>query len=387
MKIYFAPCGLGLGHAGRCIELAKRLKNCDVLFSTYSDAIDFVRREGFRFTSSVPISYWNWPDGAADSWRTMRNLGGRRAGTLLKQIKHEIEQIAVFNPDIIISDTRLSTVIAGTITGKTTITILNQIFVIGPGCSNHSFFRALSNLSSTFMATAWNLSEKIIVPDFPNPYSISKNNLRASNSLKKKMEYVGPILPVKPENLPERENIKRKLGFDSRPLIFIPVSGPKWERWWLGRKIIELFSDFSNCYQVVISLGNGNNAESNNKCENVTIYNWIPNRFELLNACDLVIGRGGHTTITQTLAYGKPMILIPTQEQTEQIFNAKSASDIGVAKVLDQRFLTKKLITKTIKDILNDHSYTANAEKLMKLASKQDAISSIIKLIFSSADS
>lgn len=387
LKIYFAPCGIGLGHAGRCIEIAKKLKNCDILFSTYSDAADFVKKEGFKLALTLPFSYWNWPDGTPDSWRTIRMLSGRIIGTVLKQIKREVEQITVFDPDLIVSDSRLSTVIAGKITNKPIMTILNQTFIVGSGCVHHKFYLTLSNMfSHGFIGSVWNLSEKIIVPDFPMPYSISKNNLRAPPSLMKKMEFVGPILPVKPETLPEKESLKYQLGFDGRPLIYVPVSGPKWERWWLGRKMVELFSNFSEDYQVVISLGDSNNANLCNKKGNVAVYTWISNRFELLKACDLVIGRGGHTTVTQTLAYGKPMILIPTQEQTEQVYNAKTASEIGVAKMLDQRYLSKKLITATIEEIFSNHRYTEKAEKIMGFASKLDAINTIIKLISSTVN-
>ena len=87
MRIYFAPCGIGLGHAGRCIEIAKRLGSCEILFSTYSDAVDFVEKEGFKFIYTVPFSFWNWPDGALDSWRTIRMLTGKLIKNFLKSSK------------------------------------------------------------------------------------------------------------------------------------------------------------------------------------------------------------------------------------------------------------------------------------------------------------
>ncbi len=386
MRIYFAPCGIGLGHAGRCIEIAKRLENCEILFSTYSDAVDFVKKEGFKFSSVTPFSYWNWPDGAADSWRTLRMLPRKIIEAFLRQIKSEIKQIIAFDPDVIVSDSRLSAVIAGKIINKPTITILNQTFTIGSGVIHHKFYLALSKIFFYgFIGFSWNLSKKIVVPDFPMPYTISKNNLKPSAGLQKKMEYVGPILPVKPETLSEKDDLKRKLGFDSRPLIYVPISGPKWERWWLGEKMVKSLSDCPKNYQVVISLGNSNSfsarASHSSKNENISVYNWIHNRFEMLKACDLVICRGGHTTVTNALSYGKPMILIPTQEQTEQIYNAKTVSEMGIAKIIDQRFLQKELIIESINEIFSDYKYIERAEEIMKFASKLDAISTVIKMI------
>jgi UDP:flavonoid glycosyltransferase YjiC (YdhE family) len=47
------------------------------------------------------------------------------------------------------------------------------------------------------------------------------------------------------------------------------------------------------------------------------------------------------------MSYGKPMILIPTPSHTEQISNAKQASDLGVAKVIQQENVTReKLLEK-----------------------------------------
>jgi len=46
--------------------------------------------------------------------------------------------------------------------------------------------------------------------------------------------------------------------------------------------------------------------------------------------------------------YGKPMILIPTPNHTEQLNNAKQTKDLGVAQILRQEDLSKQeLLNKT----------------------------------------
>ena len=49
MRIQFSPCGVGLGHVGRCVPIARRLEKdgADVLFTTYSEGLQFVQQEGF----------------------------------------------------------------------------------------------------------------------------------------------------------------------------------------------------------------------------------------------------------------------------------------------------------------------------------------------------
>ncbi|OYT54465.1 MAG: hypothetical protein B6U77_02770 [Candidatus Hecatellales archaeon ex4484_218] len=387
MRIYFAPCGIGLGHVGRSLEVAKYLKlkkpDCKILFSTYSDALIPLKTEGFRFVEAPKFEYWVWPDGTPDPWRTLKWLSGKILGVFLKQLKFEVKQVASFKPDIIFSDSRLSTTIVGWLLGKPVITMLNQFHVVAPGFVHYKILQTLSDIFSfTFLADGWGLSSKILIPDFPPPYSISTLNLRIPPSIKRKIIFVGPILPVKPENLPNQEILRKKFGFDSRPLIYVAVSGPKWERFWLGKKLLKYFSGFPEKYQIIVSLGIRENPNVWRR-GNLTVYGWLKERFEVLKACDLVVGRGGHTTLTQTLAYGKPMLLIPTPEQTEQIYNAKSAVKLGVAKVLDQRKLSKDLLLSKIKEIFNDKKYWKNAEKLRKIALNFDCLKTTTNLILS----
>ncbi len=384
MKVYFAPCGIGLGHVGRCLEIAKKLtnKDCEILFSTYFDGLSVLKNEKFRFVEAPTFQYWCWPDGAVDPWRTLKWLSGKLLGIFLKQLKFEVKKITSFKPEVVVSDSRLSTVIAAKFTGRRTVTILNQFHVITPGFVHYRVLPTISDLFSfTFLASGWGLSDKIIVPDYPPPYSISGRNLRVPPALKRKVKYVGPILPVRPENLPKKEVLRKKFGFDNRPLVYAATSGPHWERTWLGKKFIKFFSGFPEKYQVVISLGLRGNPFINFKKNNLTVYGWVSERFELLKACDLVVCRGGHTTLTQALAYGKPMVLIPTQEQTEQIYNAKTAVKLGVAKVIDQRWLSKEILLSTIEEMFNDETYWKKAEKIMKISSKFNAIETTTQII------
>ncbi|RLG92434.1 MAG: hypothetical protein DRO36_01465 [Candidatus Hecatellales archaeon] len=383
MKIYFAPCGIGLGHVGRTLEIAKRLKKekCEILFSSYADALEVLKSENFRFVEAPTFRYWVWPDGTPDPWRTLKWLSGKLVGVFLKQVKFEVENIGRFKPNLVFSDSRLSTVYAGWLLGKKVVTMLNQFHVVGPGFIYYRFLPKISDIFSfTFLATGWGLSEKILVPDLPPPNSVSAVNLRIPKPLKNKVEFIGPILPVKPESLPDKESLKRRLGFDGRPLIHVAASGYGWERLWFGRKLVKYFSGFPEKYQVVVSLGL-KNSSSFFKSGNLTVYGWLSRRFEVLKACDLVVCKGGHTTLTQALAYGKPMLLIPTPEQTEQILNAKTVEKLGAGKVVDQRWLSKKLLVSAVEEIFSSESYWRKAENLGKIASKFDALSLATKTV------
>jgi len=49
LRIYFGVCGIGLGHAGRCVPIAKKLmdEGAEILFSTYRDAVAYIEQEAY----------------------------------------------------------------------------------------------------------------------------------------------------------------------------------------------------------------------------------------------------------------------------------------------------------------------------------------------------
>ena len=58
-RVYFSPCGIGLGHIGRVIPVAEEVQKQggEVLISTYLDAVDFAKRKGLPVVSSPAVSF------------------------------------------------------------------------------------------------------------------------------------------------------------------------------------------------------------------------------------------------------------------------------------------------------------------------------------------
>ncbi|HVO86018.1 MAG TPA: glycosyltransferase, partial [Candidatus Eisenbacteria bacterium] len=117
---------------------------------------------------------------------------------------------------------------------------------------------------------------------------------------------------------------------------------------------------------------------------NVTIYKWIPNRFEFLKACDMAIGRAGHGTITQCMCYGKPMILIPTPGHTEQISNARQAENLGVARIMLQDHLSKQRLLERVRETLGKEM-VEKATLVQEEALKHDGLENAVKEVMAAA--
>ena len=83
---------------------------------------------------------------------------------------------------------------------------------------------------------------------------------------------------------------------------------------------------------------------------------YIYNMPTVMAACDLMVCRCGAVTLTELELLGKPAILIPSPNVTNnhQYHNARALSDKGAAVLLEEKDLTPQKLTRTIRDLL-DH--------------------------------
>ncbi|MBS7616598.1 hypothetical protein KEJ45_05320 [Candidatus Bathyarchaeota archaeon] len=385
MRVYFAPCGIGLGHVGRCTPIAKKLleRKAEVMFSTYREGIPYVEREGFPLFKAPPIGFQVRPDGTIDFKQTAVNPGPFLASfTLLKQVNAELYSIERFNPDIVVSDSRISPLLAARLLQKPRICILNQFQVIIP--RRRRFLRLArfaDSIALTLIGKMWTSGNMVLIPDFPPPYTICTGNLNIPKTYRKNVQLTGPILSDRPEKLPSKMELRKKLKLPmDKPLIFAPISGSIKERAFFIGILRKILMRFPKNYEIVMSLGYPNADTTPIRYGNLTVYKWVPNRFEYLKACDLVVSRAGHGTITQCMCYGKPMILVPTPNHTEQISNAAQAKKLGVAKVILQEHLNLERLLKNVEQTLE----TKSLEKLEQIQAevlKHDGLENAVKAI------
>jgi len=391
LRIYFSVCGIGLGHAGRCVPIARELekRGAEILFSTYRDAVKYIEKTGFPLVNAPPVGFVVKPDGTVDFRQTVANPGPILASfTLTKQIEFEIRYMRAFKPDVVVSDSRVSPLLAAKMLGIPDVCILNQFQIIIP---RRSRLLRLAKLVDTgalaVIGKLWTSgATHLMIPDFPPPYVLSAGNLRIPKSYQKRVKIIGPILPVHPNDLPSKEELREKLGLSNdSPFIFVPISGPVKERAYITGILRKILMDMPSEYQVVMSLGYPNYRGKPVKRGNVTVYGWVPNRFEYLKACDLVISKAGHGTLTQSMSYGKPMILIPTPSHTEQLSNAYRLKEFGIAEVLEQHQVSRETLLRTIRRMLSDDVYRRRIEEIHKEISElnglKTAVNTIIRVI------
>ena len=399
MRIYLAPCGIGLGHVTRTKSVAEKLleNGNEIIFSTYLDGLKYARAMGFRTVASHPILFKVAKDGTVDfrqtSARSGLTLGFHRY--VLKQIVSEIKSMKQFKPDLVFSDSRASSVIAAKLLKIPVILMLNQFkveIIRRPSNKTMSFlermFFFIANifwvLIRTLIGGIWGQSDLILIPDYPKPNTISIGNLAIPRKYLYKVRYVGPIVDLTPNNFQVTEDMLEKLNLTNNKLkIYTTVSGPKVERKYLTDLLLKILPDMPKDLQFVLSCGDPNGNRNPRIIDNLTIYKWLNEEahYTLLKTADIIVCRSGHGSIMKALTFGKPLILIPTPDHTEQNLNAKRAVQLGVAVVLDQNTLNKRTLLNSINEINNNTKFKEKAKDFSTLTQNLSSIDTITELI------
>jgi len=388
-RAYFSPCGIGLGHVGRSYPIAEELRRrgADVVFSTYLEGFDYVKKLGFPVASSPHLNMTVDHTGGIDLRISSVKQGIPALPRFLHQLNVEIEFMKSYRPDIVVSDSRLSSVFAANLLGLPVVLILNQFQPIVPrSLHNFRLSKIADGVLLTLIGRGWAASDRILIPDFPEPYTISLESLRIPKPYRHLVQHIGSVLPRKPEEIRDTARLRKEVGAgEGQRLIFAAISGPYQERLPLISLLEPILESFPDEYRIVMSMGMPNGGSRPEIRGNLTLIPWIPNRFEYLKACDLVISRAGHETIMQSICYGKPQVIVPTPGHTEQYGNARRAREIGVAEAVHQRDVTGKGLLTLVEDILNDDRYT---ERLTEINSEnhlgdgvENAVEAVTKLL------
>jgi UDP:flavonoid glycosyltransferase YjiC (YdhE family) len=389
MRVYVAPCGMGLGHITRTAPIADELnrRGSTTVFSTYTDGLDYAKRKHLPTYEAVPIGFQVTSDGTIDFKMTAATNGfslGIR--TLLRQVILEMKYMKTFKPDVVFSDSRASSLLAARLLHIPVVLMLNQFrieIIKRPSTRRVSLldkiFFTIANIGWLFIRTSveivWGLSQVILIPDLPSPYTICLGNLGIPRRFNHKVKLIGPIVENHYEPVKDLTGLRRRLCIESnKPLIYAAISGPKVERSILTKILLNSMQPLSSKYNVVLSCGNPNGNRDPRTSNGLTVYDWIENQNDFIRAADLVISRAGHGTIMKSIVYGKPMILIPIPDHTEQYANARRATILHVAEMMDQHKLSEESLEAAIRKILDNEHYHMNATEIREKGRLSNAV-------------
>jgi UDP-N-acetylglucosamine--N-acetylmuramyl-(pentapeptide) pyrophosphoryl-undecaprenol N-acetylglucosamine transferase len=383
-KVYFAVFGSGLGHVTRILEISRQLPEgeFETRYSSSGQGLNFLRARGLgRASESIPPLDVEWASGGGFSSHRVLPGFPFMFNAFLKQLATERRAIRKFDPGLVVSDSRLSAVLAAKSMSYPVITMLNQFKVLFPPRFRGGMGRFYERVAGDALGLMWSLSEKVLVTDLPPPYTIAEENL-ADTEVSKVVEYVGFTTPIVEMSRERVNRAKEALGLDGRPLVFCQISGPDATKGRLAETLIESAESISRKYNLVISMGYSRGSPDPKKLSNGGwLFDWCPIKDELFELSRVIVARAGHSTIGQCIEHLKPGVLVPIHNHPEQISNAEKFSELGLGVTIRSERLTPQNLLESIELCDDDPSFHERLELVCSVSKRFKGVERCAEII------
>lgn len=382
---YFAPYGVGLGHASRLVMVADRLRESgeNVRFSSYGEAASYVSLRGYKCVTVAPVEFAWSMEGGFSVKNSLANIPLWFAN-FSRQVNQEMRSMTMSNPDVVVSDSRLSPLVAARLLKVPSIVVLNQVkLLLSPRLRELAVSRMFESMVGEFLGSMWVMADHVLVPDLPPPYTIAAHNVWEVGSAAKKLEYIGFTSPKPHVSKDQVDRVAGQLGFDrSRPIVFIHVSGPAQTRPALIRVALEAAKKLDPKIQLVISEGNPKGErEPRRMGGSGWHYGWCPVRDEIFAMSDLLVLRGGHVALSQAIQFGKPVVTIPIENHGEQLGNSAKVAELGMGVMLHPKGLKPEQLAEAILHVLAKSEYKNKVSELKRMAEKLNGIDNVVQIV------
>ena len=177
---------------------------------------------------------------------------------------------------------------------------------------------------------------------------------------------------------------RNNLGIDAKP--FIVAFGGSLGAKQINESMINYIKKVEDGkYNIIFATGEREFDQVSEKLKGikksgVQVVKYIYNMNEVMQAADLLVCRAGAITVSELNALGKPAVLIPSPNVTDnhQFYNAKALADKNAAVLIEESELNDQLFFETV------NSLCENVEKLdeMSKCSKAMGITNANQLIY-----
>ena len=356
MKVIIAAAGTG-GHINPGIAIANKIKeenkDSEIIFigTTRGLENDLVPRAGYELKTidayglSKKISIEN----IKKMYKTFKGLG--EADKIIKE----------FKPDIVIGTGGYICGAVITAAHKNKIPTMLHESNAFPGKAVKMLAKKVDTILVSF-------------EDAKNRIKGAKNVVCTGTPVKiRKKEYT----------INEKTKIINELELNpSKPIVLVYGGSQGAQK--INEAIIEIIENKTNKdYQIIWATGPKqydiikekleNKNININMIENMKIMPYIYNMEEIMNISNLIVARSGAMTITEISDLGKPSILIPLPNvsNNHQLYNARVLENVGASKIIENDILKGSMLNEEInKIVLNKEKMTDMGNKALKISIK-----------------
>ena len=296
--------GIGLGHISRCIPLAKEIaKHDDYCVLTFGSAYDKavkagIKAENLKIDFSLKIN-----DGALKIENTTIDYIIKVNYPVISKIMAKMRRD---KPDIVISDSSVSGLLAAKLSGhKKIIYMANQTdFSSFP---SQGMLKKSADYLGSFVVDS---ADKIIVPDLPAPYSICLDNIKFFGK-EKKFSFTGPIARKYPQG--DYSHACATMGGDSDGGVLTAL-------------------DRAGVPIRTVAKGKFKSLK------------YAPDFDEMFGDCGTILAHGGHSTLMEAIISRKAVVGVPMNSYSERVLNLKKMQKLGLCEILDTRCMDKRTL-------------------------------------------
>jgi hypothetical protein len=326
-NILICPLEWGLGHAGRMIALATKLREMgyNILFGAGEKQLSFLR------TEMPGLTYISFPGFSPGYSRFLPQY----LALLLKiplllyhiilehiRLKRIIPEYAI---DIVISDNRFG------LWNRhiKTVYVTHQPLIPLP--KPFAWFESIGLMLHRLVINRYSFC---FIPDLPGDLNVSG---RLSHGLKlpRNTRFIGILSRF--SGLSSSGN-GSPVSFRHNTVI---LSGPEPQRGILEKKLADILKDRE--HPAVILCGEPDMPADTIRSGNIIYFNHLPGiaMKEVISESEAIITRSGYTTIMELISLNCSALLIPTPGQTEQEYLARYLSENGWFAAVSQREINR----------------------------------------------
>ena len=339
MRVLYFVHGLGLGHAYRSRPIIQELKKQgnEIVVASYGKAKGVFENDYKTYQVPEIGSIYVKNDGEIsitgsiiENLKNMHPIAVNKISKIISEVK----------PEVVVVDGYILAIVITKLKGLPVVNVAN--------CTNLGYVFSsdvpvLSRGSDVVSKYVVEVSDKVIIADFPPPFTISKHNIN-TYGFKDKFNFVGPTVEGRRRN--------------KRDTILVTMGG----------------SDITT--KLNIQLEDYEILQTNGELSYEEI-------LDLIGKSKGIITHGGHTTIMSALKSNTPTIVIPLEEYTERLNNGRGVDEMGTGKLILEGEVTKEGLEMALEYITSNHIrknvefYSRWAEKLKGAQRAADLIQSI----------
>jgi len=363
-RIIFVPLGSCLGHLSRNDALAREIKrrvpDTETVF--VAGGLTYEAAKKWR------LNVFEVPEDASQNLlnQWFKTAGKESEGAssriffslflsfcfngLLRWVKLR-SLVRSFKPDVIVADGEYPVLVFCRIQKIPCVFMTNDLMPAVPTALGDKWVKRIQPSLDRVIAHFLRWGKIIIIPDYPG-------TTRVPAGLN--VTFTGPILKIRAEAVPDREAVRKKMKLEpDERMILVTGSGTGAEPE-LIHKAIAAFKkarDAEPKAKMIVKYWpslSDQEASMYRDIPDLKLVRFVPDLFEYMVACDLIVTHSGHTTLMEAALAGVPIITTPYAGQMEQEANARRMEAVGGAVVIRSDELTAGSLASSIISLLRD---------------------------------